>query len=624
MNETGKSSLRRSRDPAFIQRWFVGAGIDIGAGSDPLSAYAHLFPRLSEVFAWDLEQGNALYMRDLAAGQFDFVHSSHCLEHLVNPFQALSRWLELVKPGGYVVVTVPDEDLYEKSLWPSRFNSDHKFSFTVYKPVKALPDSVNVLDLVMAVSHVASCERISAIHEHYDERRHDVDQTAHGVAECAIEIVLRKRQVPDVAALLKSAAGKSTQGEAREACLEAVRTYPYRFEAYHGVAMILLRWGLVTELDALWDECVRRLPNEYLPRLYRALHVIAAGRIQEGFRLREALMTGVDWAMRTKVQPPGWPAWKGESLEGRSIVIWSEFGLGDEIFFFRFARLLKAQGARQVSVVCQLPLTGLFRLAGDECAVYGVDEVDRLEPHDYWVFPHAIPACLPLDLNHLPAPVPYLYAPRDMPVRLPGNRDALKVGIVFRGAATHENDQFRSLASLGVLDPLFDLDGVEFYSLQKGAGAQEAAEYARRLSNFHDLGIGLDEMTDTARVLDALDVLVSVDTSVANLAGAMGRPVCLMLPTFGDWRWHYLRDDSPWYPGMRLFRQEQARDWVSVVERICEDLVARRELHRQAAHASNPDGAGPARRSLRPPARKTVAKTGTKGRQNKEIGDDRG
>src|SRR5689334_10608191 len=126
MNETQKSVLRRSRDPAFLQSYFRGTGIDITAGSDSLSAYAYLFPKIQSVVIWNQKQGNTLHMNGVANGSFDFVHASHCLEHLGNPFQGLARWLELVKPGGHVILTVPDEDLYEKGLWPSRFNLDHK------------------------------------------------------------------------------------------------------------------------------------------------------------------------------------------------------------------------------------------------------------------------------------------------------------------------------------------------------------------------------------------------------------------------------------------------------------------------------------------------------------------
>jgi SAM-dependent methyltransferase len=194
MNETGKSAIRRGREPVFIQRYFRGVGIDIGAGDHSLNHYAHLFPLMGRVVAWDQPQGDAQLMPGVPDNTFDFAHSSHCLEHLRDPVQALTRWVNIVKPGGYVIVTIPDEDLYEKGLWPSRFNSDHKLSFTIGKPrdVPRLPNSVNVLDLMNAMLPLASCERVVLIRDFYDDRRPNVDQTAEGIAECAIEFVLRK------------------------------------------------------------------------------------------------------------------------------------------------------------------------------------------------------------------------------------------------------------------------------------------------------------------------------------------------------------------------------------------------------------------------------------------------
>ncbi|MDR3396367.1 MAG: methyltransferase type 11, partial [Pandoraea sp.] len=258
--------------------------------------------------------------------------------------------------------------------------------------------------------------------------------------------------------------------------------------------------------------------------------------------------------------------------EGRSIVIWSEFGLGDEIFFLRFAAMLKDQmGASRVSVVCQDPLYELFQTALRVDAVYSVSQAQAGEVpyHDCWVYPYDIPAYLSLDLEHLPASVPYCHATRTelLPVK-PGRESALKVGIVFKGAPTHENDQWRSLSSLSVLDPLFERDDVIFYSLQKGEGAVEAATYAARLPNFIDLGPTLQTFSDTAACVAAMDLIISVDTSVANLAGAMGKPLCVLLPPYGDWRWHYLRDDSPWNPSAALFRRPLHENWGGVVSRV--------------------------------------------------------
>jgi SAM-dependent methyltransferase len=574
MKQTYKSALRRARDPAFLQSYFSGVGIDIGAGSDPLSAYTHLFPKVRRVLAWDKEHGDAIHMNGVPAEAFDFVHASDCLEHLSNPAQALARWLEIIKPGGYLVLTVPDEDLYEKGVWPSQFNAEHEVSFTIHKPYRAMPASFNVLDLVSDAARIASCERIALIREHYDEEQPHLDQTLHGAAECAIEVVLRKRPAPSLATMLEAIQLAGSASEAVARCEDARALYPYRFETYHRANHELLRWNRTDALEALWAACVRRLPNEYLPRMYKALGLIALGKLNEGFQQREALWSVIPWQQRTTAQPPDCAAWKGESLQHRSIVIWSEFGLGDEIFFLRFARILREQsGAAQVSVVCQAPLVDLFRKSTAAATICSVDEAHTLAPHDYWVYPHDIPAWLSLDIDRLPNVVPYVRAPGEgSSFVMPGNRGALKVGVVFKGAPTHENDRSRSLPSLAILESLFALDDVEFYVLQKGQGEEQATEYAARFSNVHDLGPGLHTFSDTANAVDALDLLISVDTSIANLAGAMGKPVWLMLPRYGDWRWLFVREDSPWYPSARLFRQN-GDGWPEVVERIHDALL---------------------------------------------------
>jgi hypothetical protein len=126
MKECGKAVFRRLFEPSFAARYFVGRGLDVGSGDDPLSSYAQFFPRISEVASWDVEQGDAQFLQGVPDEHYDFVHSSHCLEHMADPAMALASWFRVVRPGGHLVVVVPDEDLYEQAQWPSTFNGDHK------------------------------------------------------------------------------------------------------------------------------------------------------------------------------------------------------------------------------------------------------------------------------------------------------------------------------------------------------------------------------------------------------------------------------------------------------------------------------------------------------------------
>lgn len=191
-NECSKAAKRRALDPAFTDLFFVGEGIDIGAGPDGLSSQGAQFPRMGSVRLWDIPDGDAMLMAGVPDDSFDFVHSSHCLEHLVNPATALGHWLRIVKPGGYVIVTIPDEDLYEQGVFPSTFNPDHKQTFTTHKLRSWSTRSVSVLPMLCALRpapHVVKVEQLLAKYDWSGERR---DLTFLSDAECAIEIVLRK------------------------------------------------------------------------------------------------------------------------------------------------------------------------------------------------------------------------------------------------------------------------------------------------------------------------------------------------------------------------------------------------------------------------------------------------
>lgn len=191
MNEQSKSARRRYNDGAFHSRYFVGVGLDIGAGSDSVGNYINDFPRIESVYAWDVHDGDAQKLAGLAPNTIDFIHSSHCLEHLVDPAQALSNWLRVLKPGGHLIVTVPDEDMYERGNWPSHFNSDHKHTFTIQKFQSWSPVSINVLDLAMHFCTTASVERITRLADFFNPKTPG-DQTLRANPECSIEFIWRK------------------------------------------------------------------------------------------------------------------------------------------------------------------------------------------------------------------------------------------------------------------------------------------------------------------------------------------------------------------------------------------------------------------------------------------------
>lgn len=193
MKECSKSVLRRLYDPNFARFYFKGHGVDIGGKPDPLSIYSELFPLISSVRTWDLEDGDAQYMANVDAESFDFIHSSHCLEHLNDPVEALSNWMRILRPGGHLVLTVPDEDLYEQGQFPSTFNRDHKWTFTLFKSETWSNRSINVIELLQKLGASCDIRRIMVIDEAYRFSLPRYDQTLTPITESAIEIIVRKR-----------------------------------------------------------------------------------------------------------------------------------------------------------------------------------------------------------------------------------------------------------------------------------------------------------------------------------------------------------------------------------------------------------------------------------------------
>ncbi len=331
--------------------------------------------------------------------------------------------------------------------------------------------------------------------------------------------------------------------------------------------------------DAHAENCFRTaldLSPDYSSARYNLGFLqLRQGLLREGFAGLEAR----DWyASMEKVLSDtlGIPRWQGESLAGRSILISCEAGAGDMIQFSRYATELRRRGARQIDILCHPGLTRLFASLADADRIYALDQSVSHADWDYWSPPLSLPHHCDTDGRNLPATIPYLGATADDILRWKGSLPAVgfRVGLVWRGNPKFENDSERSLRSVADLAPLWTVPGLSFVSLQKGAGEDDAEAFAR-LQPLTLIGPQLQDFADTAAVLANLDLVISVDTAVAHLAGAMGVPCWLMLPDYGtDWRWQRERTDSAWYPqGMRLFRQGRDGDWHAVIMQIAAALA---------------------------------------------------
>ncbi len=191
MKEMSKSIPRRLHSPGYLSRYFVGRGIDVGCGDDCLAKYASLFPLIASVDPWDVAQGDAQTLPGVRDAHYDFLVSSHCLEHLPDPFEAMRNWIRVVRPGGYLVVVIPDEDLYEQGALHS-FNVDHRKTFTILKPRSWSPVSVNVVDLLRAFANDITPVKIELLTHCNVPMGSREDQTL-GIAESAIEVIVRRR-----------------------------------------------------------------------------------------------------------------------------------------------------------------------------------------------------------------------------------------------------------------------------------------------------------------------------------------------------------------------------------------------------------------------------------------------
>ena len=199
MKECSKSITRRIREPNFINRYFVGDGLDVGGAPDPLGLYREFFPRMRGVRVWDKENGNAQTLEGIEDNSLDFLHSSHCLEHLEDPKAGLSNWFRVVKPGGHLIITVPDEDMYEQGIFPSTFNGDHKWTFTILKTMSWSSRSLNLTELVTGLGATAEILKLQKLDDSFRYSMPRFDQTMTPVGECGIELILRKRPKEEAA-----------------------------------------------------------------------------------------------------------------------------------------------------------------------------------------------------------------------------------------------------------------------------------------------------------------------------------------------------------------------------------------------------------------------------------------
>jgi tetratricopeptide (TPR) repeat protein len=353
-------------------------------------------------------------------------------------------------------------------------------------------------------------------------------------------------------------------------------------DAVANLASVLHLIGRLDEATATYGRAIAMSPRHANAHSGLGLLQLLRGNFAQGWWEYEWRWHSSDTAAP---QLPG-PVWGGEGLAGRRILVYAEQGYGDALQFCRYAALLRDRGA---TVFLRVP-PPLHTLMAESMPWVEVssDGKGGLPAHDCHCALLSLPHRFDTRIETIPAQIPYLRATPERVGRWSARVEPgadLKVGIVWAGSTRHINDVNRSIP-LPSLAPWFGLDGVQFFSLQVGDAAAAVNELPGRPVT--DLSPLLTDYAETAAAIEQLDLVISVDTSVVHLAGALGKPVWTLLPWVPDWRWLESREDSPWYPTMRLFRQPERFAWGPVLERIAGELATARSDRGRLTPARRP------------------------------------
>jgi tetratricopeptide (TPR) repeat protein len=348
---------------------------------------------------------------------------------------------------------------------------------------------------------------------------------------------------------------------------------PDHVEALNNRGNALLALNRHAEALSAYEKAIRLRPDDAEAHWNEALTRLLTGDFARGWEKYE-------WRWKNqKLGPPrvetDKPLWLGrEDVAGKTVLIHPEQGLGDAIQFIRYASLVAGRGAK-VLVACHRTLRRLFSTVEGVAAAITPDEAPR--DFDCHVPLMSLPLAFGTTLETIPARTPYVRAEADEVQRWRGrlaSSDRLKVGVAWAGSPKFPAAKAKSCPVERLL-PLVETPGCAFFSLQKGVAGADVARLNANGQRVPDYTAELGDFSDTAALVSVLDLVITIDTAIAHLAGALGKPVWIMLPFASDWRWLIGREDSPWYPSARLFRQPRFGDWDSVVQRVAEQLAQR-------------------------------------------------
>jgi hypothetical protein len=348
----------------------------------------------------------------------------------------------------------------------------------------------------------------------------------------------------------------------------ALELKPENANAQLNLGEALQRQGRIADAQAAYRRALDINPRLRQARFNLSLVELLLGDLRAGWTSYEAR-----WDVYGRTHPAfSRPQWQGGSLAGKTILLHREQGLGDTLQFARYATLVARRGGRVVLETQKELLRLLASLEGVHQLVASGEPLPHFDVHSPLM---SLPRVFETTLETIPAEIPYLHAvdseAQAWAFRL-GSRRCLRVGLVWAGNARKDDpaaslvDRRRSI-QFAQLGPLGQIPGIEFYSLQKGPPAEQASQPGHGLCVI-DHTVELRDFADTAALVANLDLVISVDTSVAHLVGAMGKPVWMLSRFDGCWRWLRDRPDSPWYPTLRIFRQARPDSWEDVIDNV--------------------------------------------------------
>ncbi|HXF16488.1 MAG TPA: tetratricopeptide repeat protein [Burkholderiales bacterium] len=376
---------------------------------------------------------------------------------------------------------------------------------------------------------------------------------------------------PDFADAYNNLAGALIENQPEEAAAayrRAIEIKPDHVDAHCGLGSVLQASGKFDEASICYCEALRRKPDHAEAHLNNGFLLLTEGKLEEGWREYE-------WRLKSKIcgiQSFKQPLWDGSPLEGRTLLVHAEQGLGDTLHFIRYLPRVFERACGTVRFETLPQLIPLLKQSSYQGLIARGSPLPAFDVHVPLL---SLPRIFGTTLTSIPNEVPYLSADSQLVQKWADGLiayDGLKVGVVWQGNPENKGDRKRSIP-LEHFAPLAQVEGVRLFSLQKGPGIEQLKDLSFPVIQFDEsIDTQSGPFMDTAAILKNFDLVISCDTAVAHLAAALGVSTWVALQYLPDWRWMLDREDSPWYPTVRLFRQTESGNWGNVFDRIAHEL----------------------------------------------------